>query len=134
MTITRFEYETFTLSNYTSTASKYKRICDDYHDNQGVNPYSALMQDMERRYSVSELELTDKDERDYWIHTLGKQAGIQLVTSSRVDSETMMKLSCLDDEGFEQAILVCTKIARELDRKVKAAENLYQKENTSGFL
>jgi hypothetical protein len=132
--MTQYEYETFILADCTTLASKYKKICEDYTANHGNSPYNEMKTKMEEQYTTVELESTDADERDYWIKSLGRAAGIQLITTSRVEHDTMFRMSCLDDDGFDQAIRLCTQVASEIDHKVKRAEQNYKQQTSNGFL
>jgi|TARA_R110000851_G_scaffold161644_1_gene305377 hypothetical protein len=133
MTITRYEYETFELADCITLVSRYKKICEDYTANQGGPPYTEMKNQMEKQYTPAELAPTDADEREYWIQTLGRAAGIQLITTSRVDHNTMSRMSCLDDDGFDQAIRLCTQVAGDIDKKVKKAEKA-SKQHSAGIL
>jgi hypothetical protein len=127
MTLTRYEYETFILADCNTLTSRYRKICEDWTANHGAAPYTEMKLQMEEQYTPAELVSTDACERDYWIQTLGRQAGVQLITSSRVDHNTMFRMTCLDDAGFAQAITICTQVASDVDKKVKQAETAFKR-------
>lgn len=141
MNKTRFEYETFDLADYTHPAMRYHKILSDIENAQifygrhinlkytNAKYLLDLKSELDETYSKEELKLTNRIQTDFWINKLGKDAAIQMIMTSRVDHDTMLRISCLEDNDFEKAIMTCARLASEIDKKVKEAEKRYKLSN-----
>ena len=135
--ITRYEYETFELAHYTTPPLRYFKICQDI-GTDFIGPVydilSVLRDEMEEKYSVEELTLTPEDERDFWIHKLGTDAGVELVRTTRCSADTFHKIYCLPDDDMHKAILVSRRVVTELSAKIKKAEEDFKNNPSLGVL
>jgi predicted HTH domain antitoxin len=131
---TKFEYTTFTLANYPTVASKYKKICEDLtleNSRSFFNKNKSLIQllgdlksEYESSYPKEELVMTEAKESEYWIKRLAKEGAVELIAQGRVTSETMFKISSLPRKQFEECVAEVTKIASYLNHVTKEAEKV----------
>jgi hypothetical protein len=129
---TKFEYTTFTLANYPTVASKYKKICEDLtleNSRSFFNKNKSLIQllgdlksEYESSYPKEELVMTEDKEIEYWIKRLAKEGAVELVSQGKVTSLTMGRISSLPRRHFEECVSEVTKIASYLNHVSKEAE------------
>lgn len=129
---TRFEYITFTLANYPTVASKYKKICEDlevetkrsiFNKNKPlIKLLSDLKSEYKSSYPVDELTMTESKEIEYWVKRLAKEGAVELISQGKVTANTMGKLSSLPRKHFEECVAEVTKIASYLNHVSKEAE------------
>jgi hypothetical protein len=129
---TKFEYTTFTLANYPTVASKYKKICEDLtleNSRSFFNKNKSLIQllgdlksEYESSYPKEELVMTEAKEIEYWIKRLAKEGAVELVSQGKVTSMTMGRISSLPRRHFEECVSEVTKIASYLNHVSKEAE------------
>ena len=74
-------------------------------------------------YEADELNFDDDlQEKEYWIKKLAKQCAIELLSQGKVATDTMFKVSCLDNTSFEECIKEATKLSTHLNHVVQQAE------------
>lgn len=130
--MTKFEYSTFVLGNYPTVASKYRKINEDLSvankktfgkDKSLINMLTAIKADFENKHDTKSLTIDDDaQERDYWIKKLAKQGAVELLSQGKVSTDTMFKVSCLDNASFEECIRETTKLSTHLNHIVQQAE------------
>jgi hypothetical protein len=129
---TKFEYTTFTLSNYPTVASKYKKICEDltlennrsfFNKNKNlIQLLNNLKSEYESSYPDDELTMTESKEIEYWVKKLAKEGAVELVSQGKVTALTMGRISSLPRKHFEECVSEVTKIASYLNHVSKEAE------------
>ncbi len=132
MSLSKFEYTTFTLSNYPTVASKYKKICEDltlenkrsfFNKNKSlIQLLGDLKSEYESSYPKDELTMTDSKEIEYWIKRLAKEGAVELVSQGKVTASTMGRISSLPRKHFEECVAEVTKVASYLNHVSKEAE------------
>ena len=134
--MTKFEYVTFTLGEYPTTASKYKKINDDLEeaskpmigkDKFLVSMLTTIKAEFEKNYPATELSFTNEnDEIKYWIQKLAKFASVELLSTGKVNSNTMLKMSCLTPKDFIECLKAATIMTSQLNAVVQKAEKQIQ--------
>jgi hypothetical protein len=129
---TKFEYNSFTLSNYPTVASKYKKICDDLtleNKRSFFNKNKSLIQllndlklEYESSYPTDELIMTETKEIEYWVKRLAREGAVELVSQGKVTASTMGRISSLPRKHFEECVAEVTKVASYLNHVSKEAE------------
>lgn len=130
--MTKFEYSTFVLGSYPTVASKYRKIIEDLSnaksktfnkDKNLIEVLSSIKKEFESMYEKDELTFEDDlQEKEYWIKKLAKQGAVELLSQGKVSTETMFKVSCLDNASFEECIKETTKLSTHLNHIVQQAE------------
>jgi hypothetical protein len=130
--MTKFEYSTFVLGRYPTAASKYRKVNEDLaaesnkmfgKDKVLVSILKNIKTEFESMYEKDELSIDDDlQEKEYWIKKLAKQGAVELLSQGKVSSETMFKVSCLDNNSFEECIKETTKLSTHLNHVVQQAE------------
>ena len=130
--MTKFEYSTFVLGGYPTVASKYRKVNEDLvvesnkmfgKDKTLITILKSIKSEFESMYEKDELSIDDDlQEKEYWIKKLAKQSAVELLSQGKVSSETMFKVSCLDNNSFEECIKETTKLSTHLNHVVQQAE------------
>lgn len=130
--MTKFEYSTFVLGNYPTVASKYRKINEDLKNEKAklvgkdknlISVLTAVKHEFDSMYEADELNFDDDlQEKEYWIKKLAKQCAIELLSQGKVATDTMFKVSCLDNTSFEECIKEATKLSTHLNHVVQQAE------------
>lgn len=136
--ITRYEYETFELAQYTSPAMRYQKICKDLETTGYIENahdiLSDLKDEMEEKYSPVQLTLSESDEREFWIQKLGTDAGVELVRTTRCSQETFNRIYCLPDEDMHKAIMISRRVVNDFSNKIRKAEEDFKNNPSKGVL
>lgn len=95
-----------------------------------INDLKALVDLIEAKLltlDMRKLEDLESEEPVYWIHKLGRQSALEIVTYGRVRPETMNLLMCLPEEDFIAAMSV----AGRLSAKVQATADFSISQKTN---
>jgi hypothetical protein len=133
MSTTKFEYTTFGLSEYTTVASKYRKICEDLNTIKSVFLKSKeqkdcirilkeLKADYELSYPADELVMTEQKEKEYWIKRLAKHGAVQLLAQGKVSAEIMFKMASLSSFDYEECVKETTKLSSYMNDITQKAE------------
>jgi hypothetical protein len=133
MSTTKFEYTTFGLSEYTTVASKYRKICEDLNTINSVFLKSKEQKDIirilkelkaeyESSYPADELEMTEQKEKEYWIKRLAKHGAVQLLAQGKVSAEIMFKMASLSSLDYEECVKETTKLSSYMNDITQKAE------------
>ena len=133
MSTTKFEYTTFGLSEYTTVASKYRKICEDFNtinsiflkskeQKDNIRILKELKADYELSYSADELEMTEQKEKEYWIKRLAKHGAVQLLAQGKVSAEIMFKMASLSSLDYEECVKETTKLSSYMNDVTQKAE------------
>lgn len=133
MSTTKFEYTTFGLSEYTTVASKYRKICEDLNtlksvflkskeQKDNIRILKELKADYELSYSVDELVMTEQKEKEYWIKRLAKHGAVQLLAQGKVSAEIMFKMASLSSLDYEECVKETTKLSSYMNDVTQKAE------------
>jgi hypothetical protein len=131
--MTKFEYTTFVLGGYPTVASKYQKIQNDIEaeatkgffrkNKKQLQLLESVKKDFRETYTDEELDFSDiKQEQEFWVKKLAKQSAVELLSQGKVSSDTMFKVSCLDNDNFVQCIKETTKLSTHLNHIVQEAE------------
>jgi hypothetical protein len=133
MSTTKFEYTTFGLSEYTTVASKYRKICEDLNTIKSVFLKSKEQKDCirilkelkaeyELSYPADELIMTEQKEKEYWIKRLAKHGAVQLLAQGKVSAEIMFKMASLSSFDYEECVKETTKLSSYMNDITQKAE------------
>ena len=133
MSTTKFEYTTFGLSEYTTVASKYRKICEDLNTIKSVFLKSKEQKDCirilkelkaeyESSYPADELVMTEQKEKEYWIKRLAKHGAVQLLAQGKVSAEIMFKMASLSSLDYEECVKETTKLSSYMNDVTQKAE------------
>jgi len=133
MSTTKFEYTTFGLSEYTTVASKYRKICEDLNTIKSVFLKSKEQKDIirilkelkaeyESSYPADELVMTEQKEKEYWIKRLAKHGAVQLLAQGKVSAEIMFKMASLSSLDYEECVKETTKLSSYMNDITQKAE------------
>ena len=133
MSTTKFEYTTFGLSEYTTVASKYRKICEDLNtinsvflkskeQKDNIRILKELKADYELSYSADELEMTEQKEKEYWIKRLAKHGAVQLLAQGKVSAEIMFKMASLPSDDYVDCVKETTKLSSYMNDVTQKAE------------
>ena len=133
MSTTKFEYTTFGLSEYTTVASKYRKICEDLNtinsvflkskeQKDNIRILKELKADYELSYSADELVMTEQKEKEYWIKRLAKHGAVQLLAQGKVSAEIMFKMASLSSLDYEECVKETTKLSSYMNDVTQKAE------------
>jgi hypothetical protein len=133
MSTTKFEYTTFGLSEYTTVASKYRKICEDLNtiksiflkskeQKDNIRILKELKADYELSYSADELIMTEQKEKEYWIKRLAKHGAVQLLAQGKVSAEIMFKMASLSSLDYEECVKETTKLSSYMNDVTQKAE------------
>jgi hypothetical protein len=133
MSTTKFEYTTFGLSEYTTVASKYRKICEDLNTIKSVFLKSKEQKDCirilkelkaeyESSYPADELVMTEQKEKEYWIKRLAKHGAVQLLAQGKVSAEIMFKMASLSSLDYEECVKETTKLSSYMNDITQKAE------------
>jgi hypothetical protein len=133
MSTTKFEYTTFGLSEYTTVASKYRKICEDLNtiksiflkskeQKDNIRILKELKADYELSYSADELIMTEQKEKEYWIKRLAKHGAVQLLAQGKVSAEIMFKMASLSSLDYEECVKETTKLSSYMNDITQKAE------------
>lgn len=131
--MTKFEYVQFTLGRLPTPAGKYAQVQEDIReenrkgfwnkDRQKLAMLKQVKHELEMNNTDTELSFSSEDEeKAYWAKRLAKQGAIELLTIGKLDPETLMRVSCLNDQYFVDCVRDTTVIATELNMVVQDAE------------
>ena len=130
--MTKYEYSTFVLGGYPTVASKYRKVNEDLSaessktfgkDKTLITILNSIKSEFESMFEQDELSIDDDlQEKEYWIKKLAKQSAVELLAQGKVSTETMFKVSCLDNNSFEECIKETTKLSTHLNHVVQQAE------------
>lgn len=123
--MTKFEYVTFTLGRLPMPAGKYQKVLDDIScnkDKELVSMLQSVKKDLEKEYSKEELTFTPESELAYWTQLLAKQSAIELLTSGKLSTETLTRVTCLPHDEFLKSVKETTVIATHLNSVIQQAE------------
>tara|TARA_R110000772_G_scaffold18672_1_gene52756 strand:- start:1906 stop:2346 length:441 start_codon:yes stop_codon:yes gene_type:complete len=131
--MTKFEYVQFTLGRLPTPAGKYTQIQEDIYnekrktfwnrDRKLIAMLKSVKHDIEMKHSSDQLTFANEEvELEYWAKRLAKQSAIELLTIGKLDTETLMRVSCLDDKHFVTCVRDTTILATELNLVVQDAE------------
>jgi hypothetical protein len=135
MTVSKFEYTTFTLGEYPTIASKYRKVKEDLAQaNKGwskdkalVSMLTSVKSDLEANNTSELLDISDEHaEREYWIQRLANRAAVELLALGKVSPDLMFKITCLDPNDLVECIRKCTVLSSQLNHEVQAAERTVQ--------
>ena len=133
MSTTKFEYTTFGLSEYTTVASKYRKICEDFNkinsiflkskeQKDNIRILKELKADYELSYSADELVMTEQKEKEYWIKRLAKHGAVQLLAQGKVSAEIMFKMASLSNNDYAECVKETTKLSSYMNDVTQKAE------------
>jgi hypothetical protein len=133
MSTTKFSYTTFALSEYTTVASKYRKICEDLNTIKSVFLKSKEQKDCirilkelkaeyESSYPADELVMTEQKEKEYWIKRLAKHGAVQLLAQGKVSAEIMFKMASLSSLDYEECVKETTKLSSYMNDVTQKAE------------
>jgi len=83
---------------------------------------------------IQAMDIPSDDEKYHWTNYFGRKAGADLLTLGKVDPETMLAMSLLDEEDFKQAVKIATSTARELNDITIEAESELNQETVNNTL
>ena len=133
MSTTKFEYTTFGLSEYTTVASKYRKICEDLNtinsvflkskeQKDNIRILKELKAEYESSYPADELVMTEQKEKEYWIKRLAKHGAVQLLAQGKVSAEIMFKMASLSSLDYEECVKETTKLSSYMNDVTQKAE------------
>lgn len=133
MSTTKFEYTTFTLANYPTIASKYRKICEDLVDTSRpflknndqkakINILKELKADYESLHPEDELIMTEQKEKEYWVKRLAKHGAVQLLSQGKVSADIMFKMASLSSSDYEACVKETTKLSSYMNDITQKAE------------
>ena len=133
MSITKFEYTTFGLSEYPTVVSKYRKICEDLNTIKSVFLKSKEQKDCirilkelkaeyESSYPADELVMTEQKEKEYWIKRLAKHGAVQLLAQGKVSAEIMFKIASMSSNDYEECVKEITKLSSYMNDVTQKAE------------
>ena len=133
MSTTKFEYTTFDLSEYTTVASKYRKICEDlntlehvFFKNKEQKANISLLTELKLEYESSnpadELVMTEQKEKEYWIKRLAKHGAVQLLAQGKVSADIMFKMASLSSFDYEECVKETTKLSSYMNDITQKAE------------
>lgn len=133
MSTTKFQYTTFGLSEYTTVASKYRKICEDLNtinsvflkskeQKDNIRILKELKADYESSYPADELVMTEQREKEYWIKRLAKHGAVQLLAQGKVSAEIMFKMASLSSLDYEECVKETTKLSSYMNDITQKAE------------
>lgn len=133
MSTTKFEYTTFGLSEYTTVASKYRKICEDLNtinsvflkskeQKDNIRILKELKAEYESSYPADELVMTEQKEKEYWIKRLAKHGAVQLLAQGKVSAEIMFKMASLSSLDYEECVKETTKLSSYMNDVTQQAE------------
>ena len=73
------------------------------------NNWWQKLSDQEKNIDANLLE---KQEKEHWIKFLARQSAIELLTTDRVSTQTMSKMTNLDDNDFAASVKLCIEFMR----------------------
>lgn len=133
---TKFEYTTFTLGEYPTVASKYKKINEDlehanrrpflYKDKKLIQLLLSLKKEYDSSYPIEELIMDAKKETEFWIKKLAKQGAVELLAQGKVSAATMSKIASLEYNDFVECVRETTKMSSFMNEVAKKAEREVQ--------
>lgn len=136
MTVTKYEYVTFTLGEYPTVASKYKKIVQDLEtqkkmfwfkkDKQFIEMLTTIKKEYDASYPIEELIMDAKKETEYWIKKLAKQGAVELLAQGKVSAATMSKIASLEYNEFVECVRETTKMSSFMNEIAKKAEREIQ--------
>ena len=133
MSTTKFEYTTFGLSEYTTVASKYRKICEDLNkinsiflkskeQKDNIRILKELKAEYESSYPADELVMTEQKEKENWIKRLAKHGAVQLLAQGKVSAEIMFKMASLSSIDYEECVKETTKLSSYMNDVTQKAE------------
>ena len=133
MSTTKFEYTTFGLSEYTTVASKYRKICEDLNtinsvflkskeQKDNIRILKELKAEYESLHPADELVMTEQKEKEYWIKRLAKHGAVQLLAQGKVSAEIMFKMASLSSLDYEECVKETTKLSSYMNDVTQKAE------------
>ena len=135
MTVSKFEYNTFTLGEYPGVNFKYKKVCDDLAEaNKGWRKDAKLIamltevkQELESHYDSKKLNTINKqDEINFWVEKLSRKAAVELLELGKISPELMFKITCLDADDLVECVRKTTVLSSQLNHEVQNAEQTVQ--------
>jgi len=129
-TITHFEYTTFVLGEHPHPLAQYRQITHDLAlagrffrgNKENVKVLKKVLAEWNQRNTLSELTSNDDSERMYWIDRLAKRSAVELLSTGKVSSDTMFKMTCLSTESFAECVKRATILADQLNKTTQGAE------------
>jgi len=133
MSTTKFSYTTFALSEYTTVASKYRKICEDLNtiksvflkskeQKDNIRILKELKAEYESIHPADELVMTEQKEKEYWIKRLAKHGAVQLLAQGKVSAEIMFKMASLSSLDYEECVKETTKLSSYMNDVTQKAE------------
>jgi hypothetical protein len=133
MSTTKFEYNTFTLANYPTVASKYRKICEDLLDTSRIffknsdqkskiNILKELKAEYELLNPADDLVMTEEKEKEYWVKRLAKHGAVQLLAQGKVSVDIMFKMASLPSSDYEACVKETTKLSSYMNDITQKAE------------
>lgn len=133
MSTTKFEYTTFGLSDYTTVASKYRKICEDFdkinsiflkskEQKDNIRVLKELKAEYESSYTSDELAMTEQKEKEYWIKRLAKHGAVQLLAQGKVSADIMFKMASLSNNDYVECVKETTKLSSYMNDVTQRAE------------
>jgi hypothetical protein len=136
---TKFEYTTFTLGEYPTVASKYKKINEDleqanrrpflHKDKKLIQLLLSLKKEYDSSYPIEELIMDSRKETEYWIKKLAKQGAVELLAQGKVSAATMSKIASLEYNDFIECVRETTKMSSFMNEVAKKAEREVQSQD-----
>jgi predicted HTH domain antitoxin len=136
MTVTKYEYVTFTLGEYPTVASKYRKISEDLERQQSLSWYNkdkkfielltSIKKEYDSSYPIEDLIMDAKKETDFWIKKLAKQGAVELLAQGKVSASTMSKIASLEYNEFVECVRETTKLSSFMNEIAKKAEREVQ--------
>ena len=131
--MTKFEYVQFILGRLPTPAGQYAQVQEDIReenrkgfwnkDRERLSMLKTVKHELEMEYSSEKLSFAnDDEEKAYWAKRLAKQGAVELLTIGKLDPETLMRVTCLNDQYFVDCVRDTTVIATELNMVVQDAE------------
>ena len=133
MSTTKFEYTTFGLSEYTTVASKYRKICEDLNtiksvflkskeQKDNIRILKELKAEYESLHPADELVMTEQKEKEYWIKRLAKHGAVQLLAQGKVSADIMFKMASLPSNDYVECVKETTKLSSYMNDVTQRAE------------
>lgn len=133
MSTTKFEYTTFGLSEYTTVASKYRKICEDFdkinsvflkskEQKDNIRVLTELKAEYQSLYSADELEMTEQKEKEYWVKRLAKRGAVELLAQGKVSADVMFKMASLSNDDYVECVKETTKLSSYMNHVTQQAE------------
>lgn len=133
MSTTKFEYTTFGLSEYTTVASKYRKICEDLNtiksvflkskeQKDNIRILKELKAEYESLHPADELVMTEQKEKEYWIKRLAKHGAVQLLAQGKVSADIMFKMASLPSNDYVECVKETTKLSSYMNDVTQKAE------------